>query len=257
MDSPHSRTTSRYVASRLATLPATWTRSTRASSRRNRRCAAVRRVRASWFRPVPQTLVAAGHPEVVKGEGAAMRISRSAVLLERALVVGERVLEVTVDRRQDAEVLLDPRAQLAAVAAQRQRAEESGTRLGVLPTLERHDPERVHRLTGEDVVLHRRGHLEAPVAQGTAGLRLVAAVADHGQAAERFGEDCWLVRSLGLRDRRLVTLNRFRHAPRVLPLARLPQQLARAPHRAQPGCARGDHALTTPPRSPRSGRPAP
>src|SRR5207244_10326833 len=64
------------------------------------------------------------HPKVVIGDGAAVLVVRSAGGLERPPVPRERFVKVTLDVREDAEVLLDARPQLPALPAQLQGAEE-------------------------------------------------------------------------------------------------------------------------------------
>src|SRR2546425_12471737 len=57
--------------------------------------------------------VRAGHAEVVVGDRAAMLVVRRAVGLEGPPIARPRFVEVALDVREDAEILLDPRAQLA------------------------------------------------------------------------------------------------------------------------------------------------
>src|SRR5207302_626634 len=62
--------------------------------------------------------VRARHAEVVVGDRAAMLVVRRTVGLEGPPIARQRFVEVALDVREDAEILLDPRAQLAALAAQ-------------------------------------------------------------------------------------------------------------------------------------------
>src|SRR2546426_1482313 len=62
--------------------------------------------------------VRAHHAEVVIGDRAAVLVVRRAVGLEGSPVACLRFIEVALDVREDAEVLLDARAQCAALPAQ-------------------------------------------------------------------------------------------------------------------------------------------
>ncbi len=75
------------------------------------------------------------------------------------------VAQVPLDVRQDAEVLLDARAQLAALAAPFQRQQEVPPRVGDRAGLDVQPPECVQRFRGEQAAAGVRGHAVAAAAQ--------------------------------------------------------------------------------------------
>src|SRR5207249_9169449 len=76
------------------------------------------------LRIVELVKVRARHAEVVVGDRTTVLIVRRSVRVERPPVPRQCFVEVALDVRQDAEVLLHPRAQLAALSAELQGAEE-------------------------------------------------------------------------------------------------------------------------------------
>src|SRR2546425_13170577 len=75
-------------------------------------------------RLVEQLPVRTHHSQVVIGDGAPLRVPRAAVRLERAGVARDRLLEVALDVRENAQVLLHARAQLRVHAAELERLQE-------------------------------------------------------------------------------------------------------------------------------------
>src|SRR5947208_3306048 len=65
--------------------------------------AALPEIAVRGFEPAP---VGAHHPEIVVGDGTAMLVPAVAVRRERALVAGQRLVQLSLDVGDDAEVLL-------------------------------------------------------------------------------------------------------------------------------------------------------
>src|SRR3989441_12450154 len=72
-------------------------------------------------RLVEQLPVRTLHSQVVIGDGAPLRVPRAAVRLERAGVAGDRLFEVALDVRENAQVLLHTRTQLRVRATELER----------------------------------------------------------------------------------------------------------------------------------------
>src|SRR6266516_3543728 len=75
-----------------------------------------------------QPSLRAHHAEVVVRDGAAVLVVAALVRLEGAGVAGQRIVEVALDVRNDAQVLLHPRPQLEARAPHAHRAQELAAR---------------------------------------------------------------------------------------------------------------------------------
>ena len=207
--------------------------------------------------------VRARHAEVVVGDRAAMLVVRRTVGLEGPPIARQRFVEVALDVREDAEILLDPRAQLAALPAQLEGAEE--VLAGIDDRVRRQvDPaERVEGLAREHGVPGVARHGVAPAAQLPCLGRFAPAVAQHGEAPQRLGQRRVLARGLRCGDRRLVQRGRLGDAGRALPSPSFVQQVRRGAHRRARTCLhgsgdqRGGHReLTRRWRSWRSGSPS-
>ena len=134
---------------------------------------------------LPQRAVGAHHPQVVVGDCPALLIAGSLERLERAAVVAQRPLVISLDVGQDAEILLDPPPNGGIAPAELERLEVAGPRLVDGPALEGEPREHVERLAGEDLVADRTRDLEAALDQLLRRRALVAMVVYHGEAPER------------------------------------------------------------------------
>src|SRR3989454_5818253 len=112
-------------------------------------------------------------------------VPRAAVRLERAGVAGDRLVEIALDVREDAQVLLDTRAQLRVHAAELECLQERGA--GVLhgAGLQVKPAESVERLRGEELVADLLRHLVAAAAQLARPRALVPTLPADGQRAPR------------------------------------------------------------------------
>ncbi len=169
--------------------------------------------------------------EVGVGNGAAVLVVRGAVRFERALVVGDGLGQIPLDVGQDPQVLLHPRAQLAALASPLQRLHEVPPGILDCAGLHVQPAERVQRFPGEHLVAGVAGDAVAAAAQLPRFRRLVAVLAQHRQPSQRLGQHDPLARALGRGDRRLIDLHRFGNAPGPLPGPRVLQQVRRGAHR--------------------------
>jgi len=201
-------------------------------------------------RVLPQVAVGADHAEVVVGDREAFLVASALVRFQGALVVSHRLVVLSLDRREDAEILLDARAQWGALAAQLQGPVEPLAGRFDVAVLEIESGEHVHRLGGEHVVAARDRHLKALSTDFACGGGFAAVMVQHPQPAQRLGVHGALAGLVGHGDRRQVTLHRFRHAPGALLSARVAQQLAgaarpvgaRLPGDRQQRAARRQHA---------------
>src|SRR6266480_5433456 len=99
--------------------------------------------------PVVLPQVGVGDAEVHVRRRAAMLVVRGAVGFHRALVMRDRLDYLAPDVRNDAEVLLDAREQLARLTAELERLNEMQLRLFQSARTQREPTQGVQRLGGE------------------------------------------------------------------------------------------------------------
>jgi len=150
---------------------------------------------------VQQPPLRAHHAEVVVRDGAPVLVVATPIGLEGARVARQRALEVALNGREDAEILLDAGPQLAARATELHRAKEVAPRFGQGAQLEVDDAEGIQRLGREDIIARGPSFGSAPRAQLTRLRRLVAAMLDHRELPEPFRQYRLLARVLGGMDR--------------------------------------------------------
>ncbi len=156
-----------------------------------------------------------------------------------------RLAQVPLDVRQDAEVLLDPRAQLADLATSLQRLEEVPARVLDRAGLHVQPAERVQRFGGEQVVAGVASHAVAAATQLTRCGRLVAEMAHHGNPSQRLRQHRRLRRAFRRGDRRFIAADRLRNTRGPLLRPRVVQQVrGRAHHRARTRPYGHHHAIT-------------
>ena len=214
-------------------------------------------------RVVPEVPVRADHAEVVVGDRQAFLIPRALIRIERALVVAHRLVVLALNRREDAEILLDARAQRRAGAAQRQRAVKPLPGGVDVAVFEIESGQHIDGLGGEHLVAAGDRRLITLLARGARGGRFAAVMVQHAEPAQGLGVHGALAALFGHRNRRGIALHRLRHAARALLRAGVGEQFAgtarpvgaRLPGGRQQRTARGQHCSSTrPPRSGRSGR---
>ena len=201
-------------------------------------------------RVFPEMPVGTDHAEVVVGNRQPFLVAGALVGLQGTLVVPHRLVVLALDRREDAEILLDARAQWRARPTQLQRPVEPLPGGVDVAVLEIESGEHVHCLGGEDVVAAGDRHVIALAAGVARGGGLAAVMVQHPQASQRLGVHRALAALVRHGDRRQVALHRFGHAPRALLGARVAQQLtsparpvgARFPGHRQQRAARRQHA---------------
>src|SRR6266496_3592957 len=177
------------------------------------------------FRGGELAAVRAHHTEVVVRDGATVLIATVAVRRQGPLVAGAGLVQIALNVREDAEVLLYARAQLPARAPALERLQK---RVAGLVERARHEiqaTQRIQRLRRERVVTQPAGDVIAAAAQ-LAGLpRLVPLLVHDGEPPQRLGEHGSLPAVLRQSDRPLVAPDGVRDRPRALTLAGLAQQL--------------------------------
>ncbi len=94
-----------------------------------------------------------------------MLVVRVLIGLQRLAVTVPGLVELALDVRDDAEVLLGPRAQLASCAGETQRFEEMGTRIVERARLDVEAAERVQRFGGEQRIVTLDRHRLAALTQ--------------------------------------------------------------------------------------------
>ena len=148
-----------------------------------------------------------------------MLVAAVAVRRERALVAGQRLVQLSLDVGDDAEVLLHAGPQLPARPTQLQRAQERLHRVLQRPARDVQTAQRVQRLRREHVVSDPVRHVVTALAQLPRQRRLVAMAAQDRQPPQRFGQHRRVAAVLGGRDGFLVPVDRLGHTPRALALA--------------------------------------
>ena len=154
------------------------------------------------------------------------------------------LVQVPLNVRHDAEVLLDPGAQLAALTPALQCLEEVPARVLDRAGLHVQPAERVQRLRGEQVVAGLAGHAVAAATQLTRFDRLVAQMAHHRHPSQRFRQHRPVAGAVGRGDRRLIAADRLGNARGPLLGTRLVQQVRRGARRARTRLPRHHHAIT-------------
>src|SRR5690348_10993521 len=121
------------------------------------------------------------HAQVVVGDRPAMVVSALLVCLEGALIPGERLFEVSLDVREDAEVLFGPCAKLAGRSAEADGLEEGPAGFFERARRQVETTDGVERLGGENVTAELAGDLIALPAQLPGPSGLIALMEHHGQ----------------------------------------------------------------------------
>src|SRR5205807_2216122 len=154
-------------------------------------------------------------------------VVRLAVGREGPPITRQRFVEVSLNVRENPQVLLGSGTELAAVPAQLQRAQEVATCVGDGGGLEVDPAERVERFRREQVVPRGVRHGVTGVAEPSRLVGLVAMVTDDGEAAQRLREGGGFPRHLGGCDRGLVRRDGVGHAGGALLRAGVAQQVRR------------------------------
>ena len=184
--------------------------------------------------------VGTDHAQVVVGNSAPMLVTGTAERFEGPPVPCVRLVELALDIRQNPEVLLHARAQLAVLPTKLERLKERLARLAEGAGREIEPAQCVQRLRREHIVADGSRHTVAAVAQTAGQGRLVAMMPHHGETPEGLDQDRPLPARLGGVNRGLVALDRLGDTARALPAARLVQQV-----RGAMGRAAGDDAGVT------------
>ncbi len=184
-------------------------------------------------------------PQVGIRDRATVLVIRGPVRLEGTLVVRDRLVQVPLDVRHDAEVLLDPGAQLAALTPSRQRLEEVPARVLDRAGLHVQPAERVQRFRGQQVVAGVAGHAVAAATQLARFGRLVAEMAHDRHPTQRLSQDRPLPGAVRRGDRRVITPDRLGNTRGPLVGTRVVQQVRRgARGRARTRLPGRHHAMT-------------
>ena len=162
-----------------------------------------------------------------------MLVAGAAVCLERAPVPREGFVQLTLDVREDPQVLFHARPQLAALPPELQRSEEVHPRTLQRAGLEIQHAEGVQRFRGEQIVVDLARHVVAPLAQLAGPRRVVPLVPHDREAPQRLGQHRVLPGLLRRRDRGLVARHRFRDATGPLPTPRFMEQVGSPAARPQ------------------------
>ena len=133
----------------------------------------------------PFAAVGVDHPQVVIGDGTAVLVAGAVVGLERAAVVHQRFFVAALDRRENAEVLLDAGAEGGAAGAELERAAEGVARQLDVPRLEIEAREGVQGLGGENVVPRAAGDVVTATACVTGQGGFAAMVIHDPQSPQR------------------------------------------------------------------------
>src|SRR5204862_7631259 len=137
-------------------------------------------------------------------------VVRGAVGFHRALVMRDRLDNLAPDVRDDAEVLLDAREQLARLTAEVERLNEMVLRLFQSARTQRDPTHGVQRFGSEDIVAETARDLIAAVAELPGPLRIVAVVQYDREAPQAFGVPRGIAAALGGGVGGIVTRTCFR-----------------------------------------------
>ena len=179
------------------------------------------------------------HPQVVVGERAAVLVAAVPIRVERALVPRDRFVQLTLNVREDAQILLHAGAQLPTRSAELEGLEKRSASVVRRTGRQMQAAQGIQRFRREQVVARLPGHLVAPLAQVARGRGLGAVALHHRESPQRFSQDRGLAAALSRRDRGLVAHDRFGKTRRPLPLARLMQEVGGPPPLGRPGTIDG------------------
>jgi hypothetical protein len=175
--------------------------------------------------PVVLPQVGVGDAEIHVGRGRAVLVVRGAIRFDRLFVVTHGLDQLAPDVGENAEVLLDARAQFTRLSATLECLLEVAARLVGGARSEGKAPHRVQRLGGEYFVAETAGDFVAAVAELARAGRLVAMMQHDGETPQRLGQHRPLAVALGGGDRRFEALNRLRNAGIPLAGPRFVQQV--------------------------------
>ena len=169
--------------------------------------------------------VHAQHAEIMVRDGAPVLVAAVAVRRERSLVARDGLLQVPLNVREDAEVLVHSRIQVPARPAELERPHKRVPRLDGRSGGEMQAPQRVQGFGGESIVADRPRHVVAAVTQLACLRRLVSLLAQDREAAQRLRQDGQFPAALCGGDRGLVADHRLSEAAATLLFTRVLQQL--------------------------------
>ncbi len=158
---------------------------------------------------VPPLQIRADHPEVVIGDGRAAVVAETPTGFQRAGIVCRRPVEIALDVRKHAQVLLDPAANEVVLSAQLERPGVRAPSRLQLAALQLEPGQCVERLRGRSRVAESKGRPIAALAELLRGVGFALPVADESELSQYLGDQLALAVGLGRRDGRQVAVRRF------------------------------------------------